>query len=218
MKLKSLFVAALAAFAVSSGVYALDHTSIAKDYDNLPDSVKAEIAKTVMAEKERVAKKAAKAAEESGIVAIEKAKEVAAAAPEKAFDYAAKGAEIGRALASATKELGVAADNFLNSTTGKLAAAVIVYKLVGQDLVHFLAGSTIFCVLVPMWFYMYRRKFHIVTRECEPVEVKLLWIFPWTFNKGKTVTQYNQKSDGFDEFLFYIALGFIVVFSVVIAL
>lgn len=218
LKLKNWFMAALfIPFVGTFNVYALDSTSIAKDYDSLPDTVKAEIAKSVMREKERYATKATEAAKESVPAVVEKAKEVVAAAPEKAFDYAAKGAEIGRALASAAKELGVAADNFLNSTTGKLTAFVIVYKLIGAEVVKIAVGFGLFATLVPLWFYIWRRKFYKVTVDSEPVPLKLLWFIPLVYTKKTVVSERRDDADGFEEFLQFVLLGGIVVLSLCVA-
>ena len=52
--------------------------------------------------------------------------------------------KVTRALASGAKEVGVAVNSFLDTPAGKWTLAIIVYKTMGSDIMHFLAAIVVF--------------------------------------------------------------------------
>ena len=74
------------------------------------------------------------------------------------------GAEIGSGLASTAKELGIAANEFVNTPVGKLTAGIIVWHFLGSSLIHLVFGFLWFVITVPAWICLYRRISSRVTR------------------------------------------------------
>lgn len=77
--------------------------------------------------------------------------------PENADAWVNLGKNMGLALAEVAKHLGVAADEFLKSSAGKITLALIVWKVMGNDLVHLMVGLGIFVVFLPLWVYFFRK-------------------------------------------------------------
>ena len=75
----------------------------------------------------------------------------------KVAEWATLGQQFGAGLAQTAKELGIAANDFVNTPVGKLVAAIIVWKLVGGAAVHIIAGVAFFIVATPIWMYNWRR-------------------------------------------------------------
>jgi len=108
------------------------------DLRGLSETEKASI--VAQAEKLRVAKKAGPLVTPDGVKA-----------------WASVGKEIGQGLAAAAKELGVAANELLNTPIGYLTAGLLVWVYAGQDLVGIVFGSVWLIAFVPIWLWMYRR-------------------------------------------------------------
>ena len=111
--------------------------------------------------------------------------------PGKVSDRMAEYAEIGQkygvALAATAKELGIAADEILNTTVGKIALILIVWKVMGEDLIGLLVGVPYLIIGFLAWGYMFRRLCVIVSVTREPVEGR--WL------RKKTVTYHSANSD-----------------------
>lgn len=65
--------------------------------------------------------------------------------PKKLNEWVELGKNVGLALTAVAGELGVAADQVLNSTTGKIAMVMIIWKVMGQDVLNIVGG-------VATWF------------------------------------------------------------------
>ena len=69
---------------------------------------------------------------------------------EKAVDkvehWAAVGAKIGQGLAGAAKELGVAVNDFANTSVGKLTTGLIIWHFIGNKIVHVFGGIMIWII------------------------------------------------------------------------
>lgn len=61
-------------------------------------------------------------------------------------EWGAVGQGIGVALISAAKELGMAANDFAGTPLGKIATAIIVYKMVGEDIIGLMFGTGVLLV------------------------------------------------------------------------
>jgi len=90
--------------------------------------------------------------------------------PERVSDWAQLGKDIALAFTTVAKELGVAADQFLASTTGKVTLALIVWKVAGEDILHVVIGVLFLATFVPMWVYFFRRMCLIKSIVLEPVD------------------------------------------------
>lgn len=65
------------------------------------------------------------------------------------------GANMGRAAVGAAKELGVAANDFIQTPAGKITMGVVIWKLIGEDILSVLVGGSIFIVGYALAFYMF---------------------------------------------------------------
>lgn len=80
---------------------------------------------------------------------VDRAKEIS--------EWVSVGEQIGKGLAGCAKELGVEVNNFVQTPVGKFASAVIIWKLMGRDIVHFGFGLLFFIFCSVIWVYLYRR-------------------------------------------------------------
>jgi len=122
--MKFLFAVVMSLFCVSA------FAGITVNTDGLTDLQKAEIAKTV---------EQLKANASSTALQPEKVAEVA----EK---WANIGEQFGKMIGSAAKEVGVAANEFLQTPVGILTATVIVFHYMGSPIIHVTVGLLILAV------------------------------------------------------------------------
>lgn len=87
--------------------------------------------------------------------------------PQRALDTAREWSElgtgVGQALVSVSKELGMAADEFSRTPVGKITVAVIVWKVIGAEVVRKLSALLFLVVAIPLWM-KYFRKLAVVER------------------------------------------------------
>lgn len=102
-------------------------------------------------------------------------------------EYSEIGQKYGVAMAATAKELGVAANELLDTTVGKVALVLIVWKVMGEELIGFLIGVPWLIIGFVCWLYVFRRIVIIESITKEPVEGK--W---W---RKKTVTYRNEDSE-----------------------
>lgn len=67
------------------------------------------------------------------------------------------GEQIGKSLAGCAKELGVEVNNFVQTPVGKLSACIIVWKLLGRDVMHFGFGFFFLIMSLSIWLYLFRK-------------------------------------------------------------
>jgi len=113
--------------------------------------------------------------------------------PDKVQEWVDLGKNSGMALASFAKEVGVAGDKFLESTTGKVVLAMIAFKMVGKVLIHFTAGILIFMIFIPI----------------------LLWAYKKNYKKDKEGIMRETPSDG-DKVVLYLGLIIILAISLIV--
>lgn len=89
---------------------------------------------------------------------------------EKIKEYVELGQAIGVGLGSAAKELNVTVNEFASSPVGKIATVIIVWKFIGREAIHYLAGSLFLVVALSAWFYLLRRICIIKSVTYTPVE------------------------------------------------
>ncbi|KKN07212.1 hypothetical protein LCGC14_1069240 [marine sediment metagenome] len=86
------------------------------------------------------------------------AKEVTA---ETVSEWAMLGKEVASAFIALAAELGKSVDEVLTTTVGKVALVLIIYKVMGNDILGVIGGAIWLMLFVPGWIY-YMRKFMIV--------------------------------------------------------
>lgn len=94
------------------------------------------------------------------------------------------GKNFGLALAAMAKEVGVTGDEFLKSTTGKIAAVVIVWKLVGKDMVAIVGGSIAWIVLSSIIIWSF--KFFHMKKKVKTKDKGVEYIQRYEFRNGET--------------------------------
>lgn len=71
--------------------------------------------------------------------------------------YVGVGEQIGKALASTARELGVEVNNFASTPVGMIAIFLIVWHFFGVMMVHLAFGGGWFLTMVPIWVYFFKR-------------------------------------------------------------
>jgi len=94
-------------------------------------------------------------------------------------EWVAVGTAVGQGLAATAATLGVEVNKFADTTVGMLTMGMIIWNYIGGDIMQAFFGIVWLMVMIPMWFYMYRRAFVI-----------------------KSIT-YNQKGEGPRKFIEY---------------
>lgn len=92
---------------------------------------------------------------------IEQMKKVSAQSEKPTVQTANEWVDFGKNVALAfttvAKDLGVAADTFLQSTTGKVTLVLIVWKVAGKDILGVIVGSSLLAILLALWVYFFRK-------------------------------------------------------------
>lgn len=144
--MKTSFVKAVLAFVLclfAMSAMADIGTDMKNKFDNLTPQQQAELYKQVT---DQVQKNKDNADEQKTSVTIDKVQQ-----------YSQLGTTIGAALAGTAKELGVVANDFLKTPVGLMAAALIVWKMVGATLVHVFGGVAFMMVFLPIWYIAFKR-------------------------------------------------------------
>ena len=71
--------------------------------------------------------------------------------------YVSVGEQIGKALATTAKELGIEVNNFATTPVGMIAIFLIVWHFFGAMMLHLAFGSVWFVTMVPLWVYFFKR-------------------------------------------------------------
>jgi hypothetical protein len=121
--------------------------------------------------------------------------------------YTEVGLAIGKGLAGAAKEVGVAVNEFAQTDVGKMTMFLIVWNFFGEDLKGIVLALILFVTLVPIWFYAYRRFVVIKKITKTPVPNSL---------RSKTEVEYQEKN-GDKVFGMFCLLAFIIVAVTIIA-
>lgn len=99
-------------------------------------------------------------------------KNISAVVREEAEQWGKLGTNIGSAMVSAAKEVGVATAEFSETNLGKIVTFIVVYKVIGQDLLGIVIGSFILLTFIPTGFWIIFGK---VLRNVEYEEKPWLW-------------------------------------------
>jgi len=114
------------------------------------------------------------------------------ASAEEAEKWAAWGTGIGKAISSTASELGVAVDEFSCTPVCQITIGVIVYKVIGKDILRALAGFTLFFATIFVWVKWLRKPFvkiqydgdgKVKSREYRApdsdAELAIYWVHNW---------------------------------------
>ena len=123
-------------------------------------------------------------------------------------EYVAVGKMIGEAFASCAKEIGVAVNDFVQTPVGKITGFLIVYKIIGRDILHFAVGFLFLCTFIPIYIYMLRRFVFKPKVEYGPG-----W---WIFRSKKVTYTGNWDGDGGVAFAWFFGLLLIICISQII--
>ena len=110
------------------------------------------------------------------------------------------GQNIGRATVGAAREIGVAANEFVQTPIGIVTTVVVVYKLVGRDILKTFIGLFIFLFGTGFGMYHFRRRYNR-QYEYKPI------LFG-AFQRKKVVSEnYDDPEDG-DRMIGFVAICF----------
>lgn len=100
------------------------------------------------------------------------------------------GTNMGKAVVSAAKEVGVAANEFSQTSLGKVVVTLAVYKIAGKDIMGVLFGSLILVVFLGISLYL------ILKKKYTKVEYQYNPVFWGAFNR-KVVKECETDDDIF---------------------
>lgn len=141
--MKRILAVAVALF-FSVSVFAARYESV--EVEGLTEVQRAEVQKFIAVTKEQNSKKGSKELDVPY-----------APGTEKVNGWVDAGVSLGKGLAAAAKELGVAANEFVKTPVGKLTAAVVLYKFMGKDIIKLVSGFLFIVVFGSTWIYIFRR-------------------------------------------------------------
>lgn len=90
--------------------------------------------------------------------------------PKQVKEWVSYGTEIGQALAGTARELGVVANEFIKTPAGQLTMGMIIWKVMGHDIVHVGLALIMFFTLIPGWIYMFHRMCILKGYTCQKYE------------------------------------------------
>lgn len=120
----------------------------------------------------------------------------APAAPDKVAQWIDLGKNAGLAFTSFAKEVGVAGDKFLESTTGKLVVVGLIFSMSVKPIMHFGGGLLVLLIAVPIWFWSYRKQY--------------IDTIHYDKETGKKTSVEIREVEGEKQFLYFIAGGIII--------
>lgn len=112
-------------------------------------------------------------------------KEVAQkASTETVNEWVSVGTNLALAITTVARDLGIAADRFTESTTGKITVAAILWIMLGKDIIQLVIGLLLFCVGLPLWVYFFRKLCIVKNRIITPIQGQ--------WRSRKEITYYEQ--------------------------
>lgn len=95
---------------------------------------------------------------------------ISAVAREETEKWANLGGNMGRAAVGAAKEIGVAANEFVATPLGKVTMGVVIYKVIGRDIMKVVAGSFVLIFMFSLAFWLFNKKHYYGTVEYATVK------------------------------------------------
>lgn len=119
---------------------------------------------------------------------------------DKVSKWVQVGTELGKGLAGAAKELGVAANEFITTPVGQMVALLIIWHFMGGTVVHVIGG-------ILVWVVGYAFTYFIVRRH-QTLDI--------SYDKeGKVTNKHREGLDGDATALFWFAYAVITVAGLV---
>lgn len=100
-------------------------------------------------------------------------------------EWGKMGANIGEAVIAAASQIGVAANEFVKTPLGKVTTAIVVYKIIGKDVIKIAFGTIVFTICI-MFSIFYARNGREIKYETK--ERTILWGL-FTYDKHIKVSQ-----------------------------
>jgi len=142
MKHFTKIILIMAAMLMSNMSFAGIDTDDLGDFNKLSPTQKAEIVAQI-----------AKASEQNTKYGINKIPDT----PEQLQKWAEVGSAVGKGLVATARELGVEVNEFAKTGVGKLAIVLLVWNVLGSDIIHIVGGIMWFLIALPMWMYYFRK-------------------------------------------------------------
>lgn len=118
---------------------------------------------------------------------------------EKVREWAELGQSVGVALVATAKELGIAVDDFSQTGIGKVTIAVIVWKIMGKEVVRTVISVIYLIIGVWLWNHYFR---------------KLCVIKSIAYELGKkTKIEYFDPSESMDGFRFVMLIVLVLILA-----
>lgn len=76
---------------------------------------------------------------------------------ENVHAWAGVGKEVGEAVNNSLQAITTQTNNFAQSGVGRVTIALVVWKVLGDQLIHILGGLIELIVFLPLWVWSYRR-------------------------------------------------------------
>lgn len=139
----------------------------------------------------------------SDATTTESVKEVSAVMRDEMVEWGMVGKGLGFALISAAKEVGVAANEFASTDLGKITTAVVIYKIVGRDILGVVFGTIV--LITGILLALYALKTSKLYTSVDYEQVPCLW-GAFTVSKVKAYTDSEQNATA-RVILVIVALG-----------
>lgn len=134
---------------------------------------------------------------------------VSASVRKETAAWANLGTNIGTAMVSAAKELGLAANEFSQTSLGKIVTGIVVYKVMGRDILGVFFGSVIlFFGFGMVTWLLFTKRFGQVKYEYKPMF--------WGLWQRKVVTEYKIENENVTGKLVFGAI--LLIFTMIVGI
>lgn len=146
--------------------------------------------------------------------AAQKGPNTSAVVREEAAKWGELGANMGRAAVGAAKEVGMAANEFVSTPLGKVTMGIVIYKVIGKDIIKFIMGFSILVFFLTTGHNFLRMKRYSGTVEYATVPTFFKLRTKQVVVKGQTDEQWAAAytAMGIISILLGCAIGFGVMF------
>ena len=133
---------------------------------------------------------------------------------EEAAKWGELGTNMGRAAVGAAKEIGMAANEFVSTPLGKVTMGIVIYKVIGKDIIKFVMGLGILIFFFTTGHYFLRMKRYTGNVEYATVPTFFKLRTKQVVVKGQTDEHWNVAYTimGVISILLGCAIGFGVMF------
>lgn len=144
--------------------------------------------------------------------AAQKGPNTSAVVREEAAKWGELGANMGRAAVGAAKEVGMAANEFVSTPLGKVTMGIVIYKVIGKDIIKFIMGFSILVFFLTTGHNFLRMKRYSGTVEYATVPTFFKLRTKQVVVKGQTNEQWAAAYTAMG--IISILLGCAIVFGV----